>query len=800
MTKPLAAVVAAATVLTLTVAIVFLTSSANALGGSSTTLAVMYGASTAVCGIVAGQSTQNVQCWTSGRSTPVTVYPEVSFDFIAGGIDVLCGVRSGGFALLCWNPNFTPKRLYLNYTTPLSSLTIGDTQICGLTNGSTRNALCWRGGAISNQQNGPSDSSEEFQSISSGSGFTCGVVKSSNRVSCWGATPIASDLETQFQNESMADINAGGSFACGINTTGFVICKGSNENGELEVPFNSAYEYSGLTLGLNHSCAIRRVNQTVVCWGRNGAVSSSVVAGVPFESIVSGPDFTCGLRTSNFSVVCWGPGWTNNNNSYPQAAELPLPKILPAPCVNSNCDECGVYPLYQSLCSGDRKICKPCDLPSSFPPSSPPQNPPPPQNPERSKRLRRGLLVFSIVGSVGGFAGICTILYCLWTGVCFGKKKIHNSVQPTITAANPQQQSSSGPLSRSSTLRRQGSRLMRRQRSGTSSKHADRAEEFTFPDLVAATNNFSLENKIGAGSFGVVYKGKLPDGREVAIKRGETGPKTKIFQEKESAFQSELSFLSRLHHKHLVRLVGFCEEGEERLLVYEFMKNGALYDHLHDKNNVEKSSNIVNSWKIRIKVALDAARGIEYLHNYAVPPIIHRDIKSSNILLDANWTARVSDFGLSLMGPDSDRDYSRPMNKAGTVGYIDPEYYGLNVLTTKSDVYGLGIVLLELLTGKRAIFKANGGEGAPMSLVDYALPAIMAGELTKILDPRVGLPEPNEAEAVELVAYTAMHCVNLEGKDRPSMTDIVVNLERALNHCEDSHGSISSGQISIVSE
>nr|GMC94266.1 putative serine/threonine-protein kinase-like protein CCR3 [Ipomoea batatas] len=695
MTKPLAAVATAATVLTLTVAIVFLTPSAHALGGSSTTLAVMYGASTAVCGIVAGQSTQNVQCWTSGRSTPVTVYPEVSFDFIAGGIDVLCGVRSGGFALLCWNPNFTPKRLYLNYTTPLSSLTIGDTQICGLTNGSTRNALCWRGGAISNQQNGPSDSSE-FQSISAGSGFTCGVLKSSNRVLCWGATPIASDLASQFRNESMADINAGGSFACGINTTGFVICKGSNENGELEVPLNSAYEYSGLALGFNHSCAIRRVNQTVVCWGRNGAVSSSVVAGVPFESIVSGPDFTCGLRTSNFSVVCWGPGWTNNNNSYPQAAELPLPKILPAPCVNSNCDECGVYPLYQSLCSGDRKICKPCDIPSSFPPSSPPQNPPPPQNPERSKRLRRGLLVFSIVGSVGGFAGICTILYCLWTGVCFGKKKIHNSVQPTITAANPQQQSSSGPLSRSSTLRRQGSRLMRRQRSGTSSKHADRAEEFTFPDLVAATNNFSLENKIGAGSFGVVYKGKLPDGREVAIKRGETGPKTKIFQEKESAFQSELSFLSRLHHKHLVRLVGFCEEGEERLLVYEFMKNGALYDHLHNKNNVEKSSNIVNSWKIRIK--------------------------------------------------------------------------------------------------------ANGGEGAPMSLVDYALPAIMAGELTKILDPRVGLPEPNEAEAVELVAYTAMHCVNLEGKDRPSMTDIVVNLERALNHCEDSHGSISSGQISIVSE
>lgn len=340
---------------------------------------------------------------------------------------------------------------------------------------------------------------------------------------------------------------------------------------------------------------------------------------------------------------------------------------------------------------------------------------------------------------------------------------------------------------------------MGRQRSGTSSKHADRAEEFTFPELAMATKNFSLENKLGAGSFGVVYRGKLADGREVAIKRSEMGQMTRKYQEKESAFESELAFLSRLHHKHLVKLVGFCEEKEERLLVYEYMKNGALYDHLHDKNNVEKQSSVLNSWKIRIKIALDAARGIEYLHNYAVPPIIHRDIKSSNILLDANWTAKVSDFGLSLMGPESGRDF-RPTKAAGTVGYIDPEYYGLNVLTAKSDVYGLGVVLLELLTGKRAIFKNGEDGGMPISVVDFAVPAIMAGELAKVLDQRAGLPELNEGEAVELVAYTAMHCVNLEGKERPTMIDIVANLERALSLCDDSHGSISSGIISIASE
>lgn len=384
--------------------------------------------------------------------------------------------------------------------------------------------------------------------------------------------------------------------------------------------------------------------------------------------------------------------------------------------------------------------------------------------------------------------------------MCFGKKKVHNSVQPSITRGNSSGRTTSTTnYSRSSTIRRQSSRAMRRQRSGTSSKHPEKAEEFSFAELAGATGNFSLENKIGAGSFGVIYRGKLHDGREVAIKRSETGPRTKKFQEKESAFESELAFLSRLHHKHLVRLVGYCEEKDERLLVYEYMKNGALYDHLHNKDNVERSSSPVNSWKMRIKIALDAARGIEYLHNYAVPPIIHRDIKSSNILLDANWMARVSDFGLSLMGPGSDHDL-RPSKAAGTVGYIDPEYYSLNVLTAKSDVYGLGVVLLELLTGKRAIFKNSEDGGTLISIVDFAVPVIKAGELAKILDSRVGSLESNEADAVELVGYTAMHCVNLEGKDRPTMTDIVANLERALALCEDSHGSISSDIISIASE
>ncbi|GMI80874.1 CRINKLY4 related 3 [Hibiscus trionum] len=774
--------------------------------GSGSTLAVVYGTAT-VCAIVAAEPNQRIICYRAGgvsSSTVIPIQPNVSYSSVAGGRTNFCALRSGGISLLCWDtniPNFPIKRIYNNNTALLRSLSIGDERVCATASNSTPPVNCWRTDGNNRNNSGELPNVDlAMGKITSGFGFSCGIVPSqNNRVTCWGNS-VGEEIERQFGNMSMENIEAGASHVCGVNSAGELVCRGNNSSGQLDVPLNKGLNFaSGLALGDGFSCGIRRLIGTVVCWG---SMNESAVEGIEFESIVAGLNFTCGLITRNFSILCWGPGWPRNNRSNSDSNssidELPLrAEILPGPCIDSPCNECGLYPQSSRLCFGSGNICRPSPC-FNFTNSSPP---PPTEVPRRStssRELRRGLLAYAIVGSVGGFMGICTIVYCLWTGVCFGKKKVHNSVQPTITRAgsNGSPGSNNGPPSRSLTIRRQGSRSMNRQRSGTSSKHADRAEEFSFADLTAATDNFSLENKIGAGSFGVVYRGKLLDGREVAIKRGETGQKTKKYQEKETAFDSELAFLSRLHHKHLVRLVGYCEERDERLLVYEHMKNGALYDHLHYKNNLEKASSLLNSWKMRIKIALDAARGIEYLHNYAVPSIIHRDIKSSNILLDAKWTARVSDFGLSMMGPEYDQDY-RPMKAAGTVGYIDPEYYGLNILTTKSDVYGLGVVMLELLTGKRAIFKSEGNGGNLMSLVDFAVPAIMAGELAKVLDIRVGPPEQNEAEALELMAYTAMHCVNLEGKERPTISDIVCNLERAVSVC---HGSISSGGFQIVSE
>ncbi|KAJ9160328.1 hypothetical protein P3X46_025739 [Hevea brasiliensis] len=309
-----------------------------------------------------------------------------------------------------------------------------------------------------------------------------------------------------------------------------------------------------------------------------------------------------------------------------------------------------------------------------------------------------------------------------------------------------------------------------------------RVEEFSLAQLAAATNDFSIENTIGIAHPYALYIGKLPDGSEVAVSRRDTGHQKKKFQEEDSYFENELTFLSRLHHKHLIRLVGYCEEDNERILVYEYVKNGSLHDLLH-KNNVDKKSSVINSWKMRIKIALDAARGIEYLHNYAVPPIIHGDIKSFNILLDVNWAARVCDFGMSMLDAESESNY-KPKKAMGTDGYIDPEFYSRNVLTAKSDVYSLGVVLLELLTGKRAVFKDEDNGGAT-SLVDFAVPKILANELVKVLDNRIGPPKlVKEAEAVELVAYTALHCVNLEGNNRPSITNIVANLEQASSLCD----------------
>ncbi|KAL3518058.1 hypothetical protein ACH5RR_020647 [Cinchona calisaya] len=754
--------------------------------GSGSTIAVGYtpDSTHTVCGIIASKLTQRIQCYKNGLI--ISIQPDISYESISGGVGYFCGLQSGGLSVICWDTtSFQAKRIYYSKDNPLKRLTVGNYQVCALhfTSGV---ALCWRFPA--------SGEGWKFQGITSGAGFSCGILKNNSRVHCWGGSEIGAEIERQFGSLPMLSLIAGESHACGVTKTGNLICKGSNVAGQLNVPSHYAFEFSRLALGANHSCGIRRKNGVIVCWGggsRKSEFSSNVVNEVSFENIVAGLDFTCGLTTKDLSIVCWGPGWSKDINV---GNMIPLKPVIPGPCVQMSCSVCGVYLNSGSLCAGSGNICKLCEVELPIPvilppiiPSIPASNVPRLASPP-SRTRNRLFRAFGVVGSVGAFAGICTIAYCLCTGFCGNvHTNVYKSVmlQPVSARSNLEDylaasNSSILPPSGSSSIKHNDSWILRRQKSGTSSRQTEKTQNFTLSELASITNNFALQNKIGGGSFGRVYKGKLADGREVAIKRGESISRTNKFQEKESSFISEIALLSCLNDKHLVGFVGFCHENDERLIVYEYMRNGSLHDHLHSQRNTDCS--MVNSWRLRIRIALDCARGIEYLHSYSIPPIVHRDIKSSNILLDENWTARVSDFGLSLMWPESE-DEPMYTKAVGTVGYIDPEYYVLNILTVKSDVYGFGVVLLELLTGKKAVFKNEGG--GPLGVVEYARPWILAGEVEKILDKRAGLPEMNEIEAVELVAYTAFKCTNLQGKDRPTMSDVVAQLEKSLALCED---------------
>ncbi|MCO5563244.1 hypothetical protein L7F22_016881 [Adiantum nelumboides] len=288
----------------------------------------------------------------------------------------------------------------------------------------------------------------------------------------------------------------------------------------------------------------------------------------------------------------------------------------------------------------------------------------------------------------------------------------------------------------------------------------DGVKDFTFKEMTKATNNFDSSLQIGQGGYGKVYRGLLADGLIVAIKRAEEGS---LQGTKE--FLTELQTLSRLHHRSLVDLVGFCDDEGEQMLVYEYMANGSLRDHLNS------SSKAPLDFPRRIVIALGAAKGILYLHTEANPPLFHRDIKATNILLDHKFAARVADFGLSKLAPVAEIEgdaggYVSTVVK-GTPGYLDPEYFLTHKLTDKSDVYSFGVVLLELLTGQHPITKGK-------NLVREVHLAYEAGMLLSVVDPRMG---SCPAECFEPFIRLAFSCCRDETDSRPSMAEVVRELE-----------------------
>ncbi|EOX96589.1 hypothetical protein QUC31_005639 [Theobroma cacao] len=278
-------------------------------------------------------------------------------------------------------------------------------------------------------------------------------------------------------------------------------------------------------------------------------------------------------------------------------------------------------------------------------------------------------------------------------------------------------------------------------------------QQFDYGDLEAATNGFSDQRLLGKGSHGCVYKAVIR-GRHVAIKK----PSSRN-QETNPEADNEIEILSKIQSPRLVNLLGFTNGTKDRLLVVEFMSNGTLYDVLHS------NSSRPLYWGRRIRLALQVAKALETLHSQK-PPIIHRDVKSANVLIDRNFNARLGDFGLALRcGVDDYRLRSTP--PAGTIGYLDPCYVTPDNLSTKTDVFSFGILLLEIISGRKAIDVAH----SPPSIVDWAIPLVKKGKIVAVYDPRIA--PPKDPIVRKQLAVIAAKCVRSYRERRPAMKEVV---------------------------
>ncbi|POO03012.1 LysM receptor kinase [Trema orientale] len=290
----------------------------------------------------------------------------------------------------------------------------------------------------------------------------------------------------------------------------------------------------------------------------------------------------------------------------------------------------------------------------------------------------------------------------------------------------------------------------------------EKGKLFTEEELQRATDNYNRSRFLGQGGYGAVYKGMLPDGTIVAVKRSRAIDGNQIQQ-----FINEVLILSRINHRNIVKLLGCCLETENPLLVYEYISNGTLLYHIHKK---ELESRL--SWENRLSVACDVAGALAYMHSSASMPIFHRDIKSSNILLDDKFNAKVSDFGTSRSVPEDKTHLTTAVQ--GTLGYMDPEYFQLSQFTDKSDVYSFGVTLVELLTGETPYSFAK-DHHEEKNLISTFISLTKENSLSQILDPQVGRNAPKQD--VRTMAELATRCLRLSGKKRPTMKHVSMELE-----------------------
>ncbi|KAL3615274.1 Chitin elicitor receptor kinase [Castilleja foliolosa] len=371
-----------------------------------------------------------------------------------------------------------------------------------------------------------------------------------------------------------------------------------------------------------------------------------------------------------------------------------------------------------------------------------------------------GLSTGAIAGiSVAGVAGLLLFAGCLYVGL--KRKRNLQKIQLLSTVSEDQLQAGG---TGSITVKAPDS-------AGTvTGISVEKSVEFPYEELANATDNFSIANKIGQGGFGAVYYAEL---------RGEKAAIKKMDMEASKEFLAELKVLTRVHHLNLVRLIGYCVEGS-LFLVYEYIENGDLSEHLRG------SAKEPLPWSNRVQIALDSARGLEYIHEHTVPVYIHRDIKSANILIDNNLHGKVADFGLTKLTEVGSS--SLPTGRlVGTFGYMPPEYAQYGDVSPKVDVFAFGVVLYELISAKEAIVRTNGSAVDAKGLVSLFEEAFskpdLNEELTKLVDPRLGDNYP--LDSVQKVAQLAKACTHENPQQRPSMRSIVVALMTLSSSTED---------------
>jgi hypothetical protein len=708
---------------------------------------------------------QNVVCWgkNSSSSSPSSSSSDSAYfnnipamAGLSGGEGFLCGILANTSQAYCWSSTSSGRDLVpsIYQTTSYSHIAAGKNHVCAIrgsyySDHDSGTVDCWEivkksNNSLSSKQStlfyNQSISNVVFKKVVSGEGFSCGGLRDGGIV-CWG--PNSASLGISGILENYVVLASGRSRLCGISEMfNEVKCWGDGVAPPVGIQFVS------LTAGANHFCGIRGDNHGVECWGTFNL--SSVPKGSGFMAIASTDFVTCGIREDDLVLDCWFV-----NSPSPPDYDPPLELCSPGLCTPGSCSE-GKFaynasmlsePDLMSLCvRKDLNICSPCGSNCSegfFLSSSCSENADrvctacslcqnsscwdvcrlqssQEMDQKHWHHLRRLVLIIgsSISGLIFILVGWCLLPRVMATqkeertkrqfNSCMGKPKLE-----TDHIADSQPPPSVAPC-------------------------PGMAQIFRLSELKDATNGFKEFNELGRGSYGFVYKAVLSDGRQVAVKRANAAT---IIHTNNRDFEMELEILCKIRHCNIVNLLGYCSEMGERLLIYEYMPHGTLHDHLHGGLSTL-------NWSLRLKVSMQAAKGLEYLHKELVPPIAHRDLKTSNILLDSDWGARIADFGLVT---SNDKDLSGDL---------------------ESDVYNFGIVLLEILSGR----KAYDTDYMPPSIVEWAVPLIKQGKAAAIIDRYVALPR--NVEPLLQLANLAEVAVRENPSERPTISDVASRLEQ----------------------